>query len=343
MSASRRSSSVGRFACRRRLRLLLLRLASFRLGRRRRSSFVPRSDVLGPTAVVRADRSVLERERAVGDRVQQGTVVGDEQDRARERVERGLERLAALQVEVVRRLVEQEQVRARGDDEGEREPPPLASRERGDGPLVHLPAREEEASEQVLRLRTLEPGLVLDAVASTVRRSSSSISCCEKYAASTPWPSFSFPAFGSRRPSKVSSSVVFPEPFGPTSATCSPRSSAKETSASSGLSPAASSTPSASITIRPLRFGFRKSKPRLLARPRQQVDLAAQLGALLLQAADLRQLGLRVLGVALLVAEPLDEALEPCDVDVDPLRLGRGGGQRARPSRGASRATGPRK
>src|SRR5207342_20905 len=74
----------------------------------------------------------------------------------------GLERLAALQVEMVRRLVEQEQVLARGDHEREREPAPLPSRERGDGPLVHLPPREEEPSEQILRLRTLEPGLVLD-------------------------------------------------------------------------------------------------------------------------------------------------------------------------------------
>ena len=64
-------------------------------------------------------------------------------------------------------------------------------------------------------------------------RPSSSTSCCEKYAASTPWPSRALPAAWSRRPRIVSSSVVFPEPFGPTSATCSPRSSAKVASSSS--------------------------------------------------------------------------------------------------------------
>ena len=59
---------------------------------------------------------LLDRDRPLGDGVEQRPVVGDEQDRARERLERRLERLAALEVEVVRRLVEHEQVRARGDD-----------------------------------------------------------------------------------------------------------------------------------------------------------------------------------------------------------------------------------
>ena len=67
---------------------------------------------------------------------------------------------------------------------------------------------------------------------STVPRVSSSTSCCEKYAASTPWPRRMRPAAASRRPSTVSSSVVLPEPFGPTSATCSPRSSANVASRS---------------------------------------------------------------------------------------------------------------
>ena len=77
----------------------------------------------------------------------------------------------------------------------------------------------------------------------------------------------------------------------------------------------------------PASLRLQELEAEALRAARQQVDLAAQLGALLLQAADLRQLGLRALGEVLLVAEALDEALEPCDVDVDPLRLGRGGGQ----------------
>ena len=42
---------------------------------------------------------------------------------------------------MVRRLVEDEEVRARGDDEREREPPPLAARERGDRLLAARPSR----------------------------------------------------------------------------------------------------------------------------------------------------------------------------------------------------------
>ena len=81
------------------------------------------------------------------------------------------------------------------------------------------------------------------AASSTEPRSSSSASCCEKYAASTPWPSRIVPAVGSRRPSSVSSSVVLPEPFGPTSATCSPRSIANDAPSSRCLSPACSDEP----------------------------------------------------------------------------------------------------
>ena len=92
-----------------------------------REARVARGDVLGPAAVVGADRPVLERERPVGDPIQQRSVVGHEQHRARERVERCLERLAALEVEVVRRLVEQEQVCPGSDYEREREPAPLAA------------------------------------------------------------------------------------------------------------------------------------------------------------------------------------------------------------------------
>ena len=75
-----------------------------------------------------------------------------EEDGPGEGLEGGLERLAALEVEVVRRLVQHEQVRSGGDDERQRESAALAAREHRDGLLVGLPAGEEEASEEVLRL-----------------------------------------------------------------------------------------------------------------------------------------------------------------------------------------------
>ena len=53
---------------------------------------------------------------------------------------------------------------------------------------------------------------------------------------------------------------------------------------------------------------------------RQRLDLVACLRALRLEPRDLRQLGLRLLRLRLLVAEPLDEALEPRDVDGHAIR-----------------------
>ena len=154
ISDSSCSSSLGRcFGCRLRPRLRLAHLR-LRLGLGRGGRLlVAAADVLGPAAVVAANRPVLERERPLGDGVDERAVVRDEQDRPGERLERGFERLARLEVEVVRRLVEHEEVRARGDDVREREPAPLAAGENGDRLLVLVPAGEEEAAEQRLRLR----------------------------------------------------------------------------------------------------------------------------------------------------------------------------------------------
>ena len=82
-------------------------------------SFGREAGVVGPAAVVRAHGAVLDRERSARDGVEHRTVVGDEQHRSRERLERLLERLAALEVEVVRRLVEDEEVRPGRDEQRE--------------------------------------------------------------------------------------------------------------------------------------------------------------------------------------------------------------------------------
>ena len=102
------------------------------------------------------DRPLLDRERPLRDGVDQRAVVRDEQHRSGEGFERRFERLARFEVEVVRRLVEHEEVRARRDDVGEREAPALAAGQHRDGLLVLVPAGEEEAAEQRLRLRALE-------------------------------------------------------------------------------------------------------------------------------------------------------------------------------------------
>src|SRR5438132_683862 len=78
---------------RRRRRLLLPRL---RLRwSRRLAELVPSADVVGPAAVVRDDPSILDRKRAFGDGVEDGAVMGDEQHGPGERLEGGLECLAA--------------------------------------------------------------------------------------------------------------------------------------------------------------------------------------------------------------------------------------------------------
>ena len=88
----------------------------------------------------------------------------DEEHRSRKALERRLERLPRVEVEVVRRLVEDEEVRARGDEDGEAQPPPLPAREVAHLLHVRVPAGEEEAAEQRLRLRAVEAGHRLDAV-----------------------------------------------------------------------------------------------------------------------------------------------------------------------------------
>ena len=65
---------------------------------------------------------------------------------------------------MVRRLVEDEEVRAARDRHRKREPPPLASGKHRDLLLVRVPAGEEEAAEQVLRVGPREAGHRLHAL-----------------------------------------------------------------------------------------------------------------------------------------------------------------------------------
>ena len=91
-------------------------------GRRRRAPTGPRPRALrssrtrtysGQPPVVGPQRVRLDRDGPGADRVEQRAVVGDEQQRALEALQRVLERLAALEVEVVGRLVEDQDVGAR--------------------------------------------------------------------------------------------------------------------------------------------------------------------------------------------------------------------------------------
>jgi hypothetical protein len=72
--------------------------------------------------------------------------VGDQQHRAVVAAERVLERLAALDVEVVGRLVEDQQVGAGVDEDRQRQPLTLAARQPGER-LQRVVAGEQEAAE----------------------------------------------------------------------------------------------------------------------------------------------------------------------------------------------------
>src|SRR5439155_18440691 len=109
----------------RRLRRLRLALDLGLEGDRARRPLLAAAQHLRPAALVGVQLAVPDRERALGDGIEKRTVVRHEQHGSGKRVERCFERLAALEVEVVRRLVEHEQVRTGRDGYGERETAPL--------------------------------------------------------------------------------------------------------------------------------------------------------------------------------------------------------------------------
>src|ERR1044072_5724038 len=108
--------------------------------------------ILGVVAfVVLGVSAAVEREYLCGDAVEEVSVVADGDDGAVVGVEGFFERFARRDVEVVRRLVEDEDVDARVDELGEREPSLLAAGQISDV-LVNVVAREEEAREEAAQL-----------------------------------------------------------------------------------------------------------------------------------------------------------------------------------------------
>ena len=114
--------------------------------------------VLLPAALVGAQRAVHHGDRPGADRLQQRAIMRDEQQRALEGLQRVLQRLAAFDVEVVRRLVEDEHVGARGDEDRQRQAPALAAAQPVQRLLAVL-AAEEEAPEQRARLLRRQAGV----------------------------------------------------------------------------------------------------------------------------------------------------------------------------------------
>src|SRR5581483_6233469 len=200
-------------------------------------------------------------------------------------------------------------------DDRKREAPALAAGEHGDRLLVRLPAGEEEAAEQVLRLRTTEAGHRLDALKD--------------------------------RPASVELRLVLRE-VGRDDAVAQARGAGRrlapaENRLEQRRLPAAVRAHEADVLAAldrerdtceqlllpgcdrqclgldddpsaarwPQELEAQPFRP-----PRQERDLLCRPSSLLLQAPDVRQLRLRLLRLRLLVPEAIDEPLEPSDVRV---------------------------
>ena len=106
-------------------------------------------------AVERPCSAVGDQQEAVADRPQQRAVVRHQHEAAFEPGQRAGERVAHLEIEMVGRLVEQEQVRPAVDDQRQRETRFLTARERSDRRVGHIAAKIEatEVVPQVLLAR----------------------------------------------------------------------------------------------------------------------------------------------------------------------------------------------
>ena len=144
-----------------------------------------------------------------------------EQHRAVVAGERALELLDRLDVEVVRRLVEDEAVDAARGEQREHGARALARRQRRRR-AQDVVCAEAELREQRARLLGEQP------LSRKMRRAAaacpeSAARRCSSSPRTTPGPAQRAPAASGRRPSSASSSVVLPLPFGPAIASRSPQ------------------------------------------------------------------------------------------------------------------------
>ena len=178
-------------------------------------------------------------------------------DRAAGEVEqRVLERAQRVDVEVVRRLVEQQQVPARAQQLREVDAVPLAAGEVADPLLLVRPA-EVEPGDVLARVhlalaeldRVEAAGDLLPDRALRVEVAAGLVDVGEL----TVSPTRSSPASGSSSPAIIRKSVVLPAPFGPITPTMPPGGSENDRSSTSRRSPKPFATPSASTTRSPSR------------------------------------------------------------------------------------------
>ena len=238
-----------------------------------RAAFSRRHTCHGPGEVGRAARDELHRRGRR--RLEEPAVVRDEDDRGVEADERLLEPLEALDVEVVRRLVEQQQVGVGAERAAERGARQLAAGERPQRPVevvaprsraLEAPMPRARASSSRRRARAAPaspssgaasarrdrpPPSPARAAAAPARarrgrprpRARTRAGCGPRGPAAAgraarsrvPFSNASSPPCSSVSPASTRSSVVLPAPFGPASASRSPRSTLNETLSKSRL------------------------------------------------------------------------------------------------------------
>ena len=116
-----------------------------------------------PRALEEARAAGLELEHRGADRLEEPAVVGDEHDRGVERLQVRLQPLQRADVEVVRRLVEQQQVGVAGERARERGARQLAARERGERAIEVTVAEAEAMQRRVDALAPAVAARVLEA------------------------------------------------------------------------------------------------------------------------------------------------------------------------------------
>ncbi len=193
---------------------------------------------VGPGCVIAVegnDIRRLEDQQALGDFIQEIAIVADADDCTVEIIQGTLEGFAGIDIEVVRRLVHDQDVGAIDEELGDGDSGAFAAAEHTDGFVNVFVAEEHEGQDRA------NVGVVdIAADADFLRNGVIGIEFAEALIVVAEFEARAqrtSPASSSRLPRRTSRSVVFPEPLGPMIPMRSPRVISSLTSDQRGLSP----------------------------------------------------------------------------------------------------------
>src|SRR4051794_14882028 len=235
--------------------------------RRRVGRRVRLREVLLDAAGEMAERArAVERVHVVADAFDEPAVVADDDERAGPPVEEILEGGERVDVEVVRRLVEQQHVGLGHEQAHQLKAAPLAAgevaHERPTAVAVEAEALRDLAGGELAAVAQRDPPADLGQrlehakVAGNLHRVLAQVRESHRR---TVAPRSTVPASGARTPESTSTSVVLPDPFAPTTATRSPGPRRHVASRTTTRSPNATETASASMTLPPRRAVAKRS------------------------------------------------------------------------------------